>query len=126
MIKTIHTKHAPEAIGPYSQAIVANGFVFCSGQIGLNPSTGELAGGIEIQTRQVMDNLTSVLKGAGTDLSFVVKTTIYLKNVSDFPTVNSIYGQYFSDHKPARATVEASNLPKGALIEVDAIAVLVK
>lgn len=123
MIRTIQTKKAPEAIGPYSQAIEVNGFVFCSGQIGLNPATGELVGGIEIQTRQVIENLRGVLSAAGSDLSFVVKTTIYLKNIADFSTVNSIYGEYFSTHKPARATVEASNLPKGALIEIDAVAV---
>jgi 2-iminobutanoate/2-iminopropanoate deaminase len=126
MIKTIHTKNAPEAIGPYSQAIVANGFVFCSGQIGLDSKTGELVEGIENQTRRVMDNLIAVLGGAGIDLSFVVKTTIYLKNISDFPLMNSIYAQYFNTHKPSRATVEVANLPKGALIEVDAIALVRK
>ncbi len=123
MIKTIHTKNAPEAIGPYSQAIEANGLVFCSGQIGLDPKTGELVQSIESQTRRVMDNLVGVLNAAGTDLSFVVKTTIYLKNISDFPVVNSIYAQYFSTHKPSRATVGVLDLPKGALIEIDAIAV---
>lgn len=122
MIKTVHTKKAPEAIGPYSQAIVANGLVFCSGQIGLDPKTGQLVEGIEKQTRRVMDNLSAVLRAAGADLPHVVKTTIYLKNVADFPTVNSIYGEYFTSHKPARATVEVSNLPKGALIEIEAIA----
>lgn len=124
MIKIINTKKAPEAIGPYSQAIVVNGFVFCSGQIGLDPETGELAEGIENQTRQVMDNLVAVLSAAGTDLSFVVKTTIYLKNISDFPFVNSIYAEYFTTHKPSRATVGVANLPKGALIEIEAIAVV--
>ena len=123
MIKTIHTKNAPEAIGPYSQAIEANGLVFCSGQIGLDPKTGELVQSIESQTRRVMDNLVGVLSAAGTDLSFVVKTTIYLKNISDFPVVNSIYAEYFNTHKPSRATVAVADLPKGALIEIDAIAV---
>lgn len=123
MIKTVHTKNAPEAIGPYSQAIEANGLVFCSGQIGLDPKTGELVQSIESQTRRVMDNLVGVLNAAGTDLSFVVKTTIYLKNISDFPVVNSIYAQYFNTHKPSRATVAVADLPKGALIEIDAIAV---
>jgi len=122
MIKAIHTKKAPGAIGPYSQAVVANGFVFCSGQIGLDPKTGELVEGIENQTRRVMDNLAVVLSAAGTDLAFVVKTTIYLKNISDFPAVNGIYGEYFTIHKPSRATVGVGDLPKGALIEIDAIA----
>lgn len=123
MIKTIQTKKAPGAIGPYSQAIVANGFVFCSGQIGLDPKTGEIVEGIENQTRRVMDNLVGVLSAAGTDLSHVVKTTIYLKNISDFPLVNSIYAQYFNTHKPSRATIGVANLPKGAFIEIEAIAV---
>lgn len=122
MIKVINTKKAPEAIGSYSQAVEANGFVFCSGQIGLDPKSGQLVEGIEKQTRRVMDNLSGVLSAAGADLSKVVKTTIYLKNIADFPIVNSIYGEYFSKHKPARATVEVSNLPKGALIEIEAIA----
>lgn len=122
MIKVINTKNAPEAIGPYSQAVVANGLVFCSGQIGLDPNTGELVTGIENQTRRVMDNLIGVLNAAGTDLSRVVKTTIYLKNISDFPIVNPIYGEYFTTHKPGRATVGVADLPKGALIEIEAIA----
>lgn len=123
MIKTINTKKAPAAVGPYSQAIEASGFIFCSGQIGLDPKTGNLIGNLEVQTRQVLNNLKEVLKAAGSDLDFVVKTTIYLKNISDFPAVNSIYGEFFKDHKPARATVEVSNIPKGALIEIEAIAV---
>lgn len=123
MIKTIQTKKAPGAIGPYSQAIVANGLVFCSGQIGLEPKTGELVEGIENQTRRVMDNLIGVLSAAGTDLSRVIKTTIYLKNISDFPIVNLIYGEYFTTHKPSRVTVGVADLPKGALIEIEAIAV---
>ncbi|MBU3978947.1 RidA family protein [Patescibacteria group bacterium] len=125
-MKAIHTKKAPGAIGPYSQAVVANGFVFCSGQIGLDPKTGEMVEGIEKQTRRVMDNLVGVLSAAGTDLAFVVKTTIYLKNISDFPVVNGIYGEYFTIHKPSRATVGVGDLPKGALIEIDAIAVVKK
>lgn len=124
MIKTIQTKKAPEAIGPYSQAIIANGFVFCSGQIGLDPATDGLVEGIEKQTRRVMDNLAGVLSSAGTDFAHVVKTTIYLKNISDFLAVNRIYGEYFTVHKPARATVRVADLPKGALIEIDAIATL--
>ena len=123
MIKPITTNNAPSAIGPYSQAIEANGFIFCSGQIGLDPKTGNLADNIEIQTRQVLNNLKSVLTAAGSDLNSVVKTTIYLKNISDFQAVNAIYTEYFSTHKPARATVGVSDLPKGALIEIDTTAV---
>ncbi len=123
MIKAIHTNKAPAAIYPYSQAMVANGFIFCSGQIGLNPKNGNLVVGLENQTRQVINNLKEVLKASDSDLDFVVKTTIYLKNISDFMSVNSIYGEYFSTHKPARSTFEVAALPKGALIEIDAIAI---
>lgn len=122
MIKQISTKKAPGAIGPYSQAIEAGGFLFCSGQIGLDPETGELRPGIEIQTKQILENLKAVVEGGGTSLDKVVKTTIYLKSLSDFQTVNEIYGKFFDPHKPARATVEVSGLPKGALIEIDLIA----
>lgn len=124
MLKPINTTNAPAAIGPYSQAIVANGFVFCSGQLGLDPQTGNLVEGIEKQTHQVIKNLEAVLKEAGSELNQVVKTTILLKNIADFPKVNEIYGSYFSDHKPARATYEVANLPKDGLIEIEAIAVL--
>jgi len=123
MIKTVNTKKAPVAKGPYSQAIEANGLVFCSGQIGLDPKTGQLVEGVEKQTGRVLDNLKEVLKAAHSDLDFVVKTTIYIKDISDFGKVNSIYEEYFSAHKPARVTVEVSRLPLGALIEIDAIAV---
>jgi len=131
MLKQIHTDKAPQAIGPYSQAIVANGFVFCSGQVGVNPQTKTLADDVEKQTRQVMKNLQEVLKAAGVDFSYVVKTTIYLKNIADFPKVNTIYGEYFPEDKPARATVEVSSLPKGSfskspLVEIDAIAITSK
>lgn len=123
-MKYIHTDNAPAAIGPYSQAIIANGFVYCSGQIGLDPKAGVLVGGIEEQTKQVLENLKAVLKAADTDLEFVVKTTIFLKNMNDFTVVNDIYEKYFGGHKPARATVEVSNLPKGALVEIEAIAIV--
>lgn len=124
-MKHINTDQAPQAIGPYSQAIVANGFVFCSGQVGKNPKTNELQEGIEKQTKQTIENLAVVLKEAGTGIENVVKTTIYLKNVDDFKTVNEIYATYFT-HKPARATVEVAKLPQGALIEIDAIALAEK
>lgn len=122
MIKQINTKNAPGAIGPYSQAIEANGFLFCSGQIGLDPETGELRPGIEIQTKQVLENLKAIVEAAGLSLENVLKTTIYLKNLSDFQTVNEIYGKFFGPYKPARVTIEVSGLPKGALIEIDLIA----
>ncbi len=121
-MKTINTNKAPTAIGPYSQATESNGFLFCSGQIGLDPETGELRPGIEIQTNQVLENLKAVVEAGGSSLENVVKTTIYLKNLSDFQTVNEIYGKFFEPFKPARATVEVSGLPKGALIEIDLIA----
>ncbi|HSW96786.1 MAG TPA: RidA family protein [Candidatus Saccharimonadales bacterium] len=124
MIKPIHTSNAPTAIGPYSQAMVANGFVFCSGQLGLDPQTGNLVEGIENQTHQVIKNLESVLKAAESDLNKIIKTTILLKSIADFPKVNEIYGSYFSETKPARATYEVSNLPKDGLIEIEAIAVV--
>lgn len=120
----IETKKAPAAIGPYSQAIVINKLVFCSGQIGLDPKTGQLKEGIKNQTKQTLENIEQVLKAAGTNLKKVIKTTIYLVNISDFATVNQIYASYFKNHKPARATVEVSRLPKEALIEIEAIAVV--
>lgn len=124
MIKTISTTKAPVAIGPYSQALEVNNFVFCSGQIGVDPKTGDLASGIENQIKQVLSNLQAVLEAAGSDIKHVVKTTVYLKNMSDYPIFNQFYGEFFKDHKPARATVEVSNLPKQCLIEIDAIATL--
>lgn len=123
MLQTIQTDNAPKAIGPYSQAIKANGFVYVSGQIPINPKTGELVGGSIVDaTRQVMQNLTTIIETAGTTLDNVVKTTIYLKDLSDFDEVNRTYGEFFPNHKPARATVEVSRLPKDVRIEVDAIA----
>lgn len=123
-MKYIQTNNAPAAIGPYSQAIVANDFIYCSGQIGLD-SQGVLVEGLEKQVNQVMSNIKAVLHEAGSDLEHVVKTTIYVKNISDFARVNEIYGRYFSMHKPTRATIEVSNLPKGALVEIEAVAVTV-
>jgi len=124
-METISTKDAPKAIGPYSQAVKAGNFLFCSGQIGLDPKTGRLVGDdITTQTKQVLTNLEAVLKEAGSDLDKVVKTTIFLKSMSDFKTVNAIYADAFSDHKPARATVAVSTLPLDVLIEIDCIATL--
>jgi len=123
MINFISTNDAPTAVGPYSQALEFNGFVFCAGQIGTDPKTGSLVDGIEKQTRQVLNNLQAVVKASGSDFNHVLKTTIYLLNMADYVLVNQIYGEYFKDHKPARATVEVSKLPKDCLIEIDAIAV---
>ena len=123
--KVVSTPDAPAAIGPYSQAVQAGNLLFCSGQIPLDPLTGELVeGGIEEQTRQVMTNLGEVLKAAGATFDHLVKTTIYLKDMGDFPSVNGIYATYVGTTAPARATVAVVGLPKGALVEVDGIAVL--
>lgn len=122
-IKKIETKNAPAAIGPYSQAVRSGNFLFCSGQIPLIPETGELiTGGIEAQTRLVMENLRQVLLAGGTDFSSVVKTTIYLADMGDFAVVNELYAGFFSGVAPARATVQVAALPKNARVEIDAIA----
>ncbi len=123
MIKTVTTDKAPAAVGPYSQALEVNGFVFCSGQIGIDPKTGNLVDGFENQARQVLSNLKAVLIEAGSDFEHVVKTTVYIKNMNDYPLFNKVYGEYFKNNKPARATVEVSRLPKDCLIEIEAIAV---
>lgn len=123
VIKTVTTDKAPAAVGPYSQALEVNGFVFCSGQIGIDPKTGNLVDGFENQARQVLSNLMAVLIEAGSDFEHVVKTTVYIKNMNDYPLFNKVYGEYFKNHKPARATVEVSRLPKDCLIEIEAIAI---
>jgi 2-iminobutanoate/2-iminopropanoate deaminase len=121
--QTVHTEQAPKAIGPYSQAIKANGFVFASGQIPIIPETGEfVAGGITEQTEQAIKNLSRVLEAAGSGLDRVVKTTVFLADMEEFVAMNEVYGKYFSDEPPARATVEASGLPRGARVEIEAIA----
>ncbi len=125
MIQTISTEKAPKALGPYSQAIVANGFVFCSGQIPLDPATGTLVtGAIADQTRQVLENLSNVLQSAGSDLSKVVKTTVFLKDMNDFDQMNSVYAEFFVDLKPARATIQVAKLPRDAGVEIEAIALI--
>ena len=122
-MEVIHTDRAPNAIGPYEQAIKANGFVYTAGQIGLEPATGELvAGGIEEQARRVLANVTAVLEAAGSSWNQVVKTTIYLNDMADFAAVNAIYESYLDSAKPARTTVAVAGLPKGALVEVDTVA----
>ena len=121
-MKVIKTLEAPAAIGPYSQAIKANGFLFVSGQIPLTPN-GELAGNdIKAQTKQVLKNLKAILKEADLSLKDTVKTTIFLKNMDDFSVVNEIYAQAFKEHKPARSTIEISKLPKDVLVEIELIA----
>jgi 2-iminobutanoate/2-iminopropanoate deaminase len=124
-LKQISTPHAPSAIGPYSQGIVANGFLFTAGQIALDPATGKIVdGGIVEQTERVMQNLQQVLKAAGVSWGEVVKTTVYLHDLSVFPTVNEIYGKWLGDARPARSTVQVPGLPRGALVEIDAVAVV--
>lgn len=122
MLKPLHTDKAPEAIGPYSQAIIAGSLVFCSGQIGINPKTGELKKDITEQTKQALTNLSAVLQKSGSSLQYVIKTTIFLTDMQDFQTVNEIYASFFQNHKPARSTIQVASLPKNALIEIDAIA----
>jgi len=125
MKHVVHTDHAPKALGPYSQAIKANGMVFCSGQVGLNPTTGEFAGNdVSTQCKQVMENLKAVLSQAGSGFDQVVKTSIFLADMNDFATVNEIYGSYFSHDYPARETVAVKTLPKNALVEISVIALV--
>lgn len=119
----IHTEQAPKAIGPYSQAIRTNGFVFASGQIPIDPKTGEfVAGGIAEQTEQAIKNLSRVLEAAGSDLNRVVKTTVFLVDMGEFAAMNEVYGRFFSEEPPARATVAAARLPRDARVEIEAIA----
>ena len=124
MNKVVATTKAPQAIGPYSQGIkVTGGLIFVSGQIPLVPETGEIvAGGIAEQAAQVLENLKAIVEAAGSTLANVIKTTVYLKDIGDFAAVNTIYAKYFTENCPARVCVEVSNLPKGALIEIDVIA----
>lgn len=121
-MKIISTGEAPAAIGPYSQAIVAGGFVFVSGQIPLTADGVLVEGGVEDQAEQVLKNLRMILVAAGSGLERVVKATVFIKDMNDFPKVNEIYGRFFGDHKPARATVEVSRLPKDVLIEIECVA----
>ena len=123
MKQTIKTDRAPQAIGPYSQAVKTNGFVYVSGQVAFDPATGQfVAGGIAEQTEQVLRNLTAVLEAAGTGLDRVIKTTVFLADMSDFAAMNEVYGRFFSDNKPARATVQAARLPRDAKVEIECIA----
>ncbi len=123
MKKIISTDRAPKAIGPYSQAVISNGLAFLSGQIPLDPATGAIVeGDISWQTRRVLENLKAVLEAAGSSLEGVVKTTVYLKDMSQFAHMNEVYATYFTTNPPARATVEAARLPKDVLVEIDCIA----
>lgn len=118
----ISTTAAPAAIGPYSQAVRAGGFIFCSSQLGLDPATGALREGVAAQTEQILDNLAAVLAAAGAGFADVVKTTLYLVDMADFATVNAIYGKRFAAEPPARATVQVAALPKGGLVTIEMIA----
>ncbi len=123
--RIVHSDRAPAAVGPYSQAVQAGGFLFTAGQIGLDPDTGTMVGdGVEEQTRQVLSNLKAVLEAAGASFSRVVKTTIYLADMADFAQVNEIYGEVFGQDPPARSTVQVAALPLGARVEMDVIAFL--
>jgi 2-iminobutanoate/2-iminopropanoate deaminase len=125
MKEVVATARAPKAIGPYSQAIRANGFVFCSGQIALDPATNQLIeGDVVAQTERVLKNLTAVLQEAGSSLENVVKTTVFLKSMGDFAAMNETYANFFTHNPPARSTVEAARLPKDVLVEIDVIALL--
>jgi 2-iminobutanoate/2-iminopropanoate deaminase len=125
MKEIISTEKAPGAIGPYSQAIKANGMLFCSGQIPIDPASGEFVeGGVAEQTEQVFKNLVAVLEAGGTSLEGVVKTTVFLADMNDFAAMNEVYGRYFDTNKPARATVQAARLPRDARVEIECIAVL--
>jgi 2-iminobutanoate/2-iminopropanoate deaminase len=122
-IESVQTENAPKAIGPYEQAIKANGFIYTAGQIPIDPKTGNFVeGGITAQTRQVLENLNAVLAAGGSSFDRVVKATVFLKNMADFAAMNEVYAQYLGSAKPARSTVAVAELPRGALIEIDLVA----
>ena len=124
-VRIVHTDKAPAAIGPYSQGIVAGNFLFTAGQIALDPATGQIVqGDVTAQAERVLTNLTAVLESAGTSWADVVKTTVYLQDMADFPRVNEVYGRMIGDARPARSTVQVSGLPRGVLVEIDAVAVV--
>ena len=123
-IRTIATDGAPKAIGPYSQAVAAGELIFCAGQVALDPASGEsVTGDVRAQTERVLENLTAVLAAAGSDLRHVVKTTVYLTDFTDFAAMNEVYAARFGDHRPARATVGVSALPKGLRVEIECVAI---
>lgn len=123
MIKPVYTDKAPQVVGPYSQAISSGDMIFCSGQIGIDPTNGNLVEGIKAQTEQVMKNLGNVLTAAGISFDRVVKTTIFITDMNNYATVNEIYASFFNEHKPARSTVAVASLPKAALVEIEMIAI---
>ena len=126
-MKTVHTDKAPKAIGPYSQAVVSGNLVFCSGQIPLDPATGEfVSGGIKEQTARIFENLEEVLNAAGATLASVVSVNVFLRDMKDFKEMNDVYSANFGEHKPARATIGVASLPKNALIEISCVATLSK
>jgi 2-iminobutanoate/2-iminopropanoate deaminase len=121
--KIIHTDKAPQAIGPYSQAVRTENMVYTAGQIGLDPATMEIvSGGVEAETRQVLNNLKQVLEAANSGLNYVVKTTVFLRDMADFPKMNAVYAEFFPENPPARSTVAVAALPKGVAVEIEAIA----
>jgi len=121
----VQTDKAPGAIGPYSQAVRTEGMVFTAGQIGLDPATMEIvSGGVEAETRQVLNNLKQVLEAADSGLNYVVKTTVFLRDMADFPKMNAVYGEFFSENPPARSTVAVATLPKNVAVEIEAIALI--
>jgi 2-iminobutanoate/2-iminopropanoate deaminase len=120
---SISTQGAPRAIGPYSQGIMANGFLFTAGQVGFDPASGELVdGGIAEQTHRVLQNIRAILRAGGTDVDHVVKTTVFLVDMADFGLMNEVYAEFFGDHRPARSTVAVASLPRGARVEIEAVA----
>jgi len=123
MRETVSTDHAPKAIGPYSQAVIYNGIAYLSGQIPLNPANNQLLeGDVAVQTERVLENLKAVLEGCGASLGSVLKTTVFLKDMGDFPKMNEVYGRYFGANPPAMSTVQAAKLPRDVSVEIDAIA----
>ena len=125
MKKAVYTKSAPEPVGPYNQAIVWNNLVFTAGQIAIDPASGNIVeGGVQEQTRQVLKNLEEVLKAAGSGLEYVIKTTVFLKNMDDFSAMNDVYATFFTDTPPARSAVEVARLPKDVLVEIECVAII--
>ena len=125
-LETIATEGAPKAIGPYSQAIAAGELIFCAGQVALQPTGETVTGDVRVQTERVLDNLTAVLRAAGSDLAHVVKTTVYLADFNDFAAMNEVYAKRFGEHRPARATIGVSALPKGLAVEIECVAIRAK
>ncbi|WP_078429491.1 RidA family protein [Alkalihalobacterium alkalinitrilicum] len=123
-MKTVHTSDAPQAIGPYSQGIIVNNMFYSSGQIPLTAEGELVTGDVQVQTHQVFKNLKAVLEAAGASLETVVKATVFIKDMNDFPLLNNVYGEYFSDHRPARSCVEVARLPKDVLVEIEVIALV--